>query len=163
MYKNYIITILALALMSCGGGDSTSNTNTTSELVGIWTTQECKSIDSIWIKSIYEFTNTGSILLGIEQFSDANCITSIERNDPTASTVTTFVFEDSGSILLEEGIEGGGMKITFTTASTELAVSAYYTINNNILCFSEAFTFEAGLFGISESGESAINFSSCLE
>jgi len=159
-----IILVLSLILLSgCGGGDS-NNTDTTSSLVGVWVTESCEqasdsngTLQNIWIKGLYEFTNQGKVLLGKELYLDSNCIT-ISSTQTPAEQITPITYKDQGSRLLQEGINGGGLQIS----NQSLSIDAFYTINNNSLCFSDAFTFEALKFGISQSGTDAIDFNKCL-
>lgn len=162
MFKIYMLLIISSVLISCGGGDSSNSGNTDSALVGIWETQECAAFESsAWLKGTFEFTSEGAILVGYEKFSDSNCISNI--GEAVQFDSPTITFEDTGNLLLQEGIDGAGLKITFSSIINTSSVSAFYTINDGILCFSEAFTLEALGIGISEAGLAAIDFSSCLE
>jgi len=167
MYKIYSLLILSSVLISCGGGGgggggSADGGNTESALVGTWKTQECAAVENdIWLKGIFQFTSDGAILVGNEQFTDSNCISKVATQEPLS--IQTITFEDSGNILLQEGIDGAGLKITVSSVSNTLSRNAFYTINNGVLCFSEAFTLEALGIGITEAGLSTIDFSSCLE
>jgi len=161
------ITILLSMLPGCGGSGS-NDTQSTSPLIGVWVTETCKQASdsngvplNVWGKGLYEFTNQGTIRLGNEQYLDSNCAV---RGTPQALTDTTIsiTYKDNGSQLLQEGINGAALLIEIGTGNQVSSVDAFYTINNNSLCFSDAFTFEAFTFGVSELGASSIDFSNCL-
>ena len=118
MYKIYSLLIISSILISCGGGDSTNSDNTESALVGTWKTQECVAfVSSTWLKGTFEFTSEGAILVGNEKFSDADCISNIGEEVPPEVPFDwpTITFEDTGNVLLQEGIDGAGLKITFSS------------------------------------------------
>lgn len=163
MNKLNLLAIILTMLSGCGGGDS----NNTSPLIGIWITESCEqasdnngTLQNIWLKGLFEFTNQGKILIGNEIYSDSNCIT--QTNNTPLTEVIPVTYQDHGSQTLQEGIEGGGLLIETGTGNQILSIDAFYTINNNSLCFSDVFTFEALGFGASEARTIAIDFDNCL-
>jgi len=165
--KIILITILFVVIPGCGGGGA-DDAQSTSPLIGTWVTESCEQASdsndmllNTWAKGLYEFTNQGTIRIGNEQYSDSNCTVPGSTQAPS-DTAIPIIYKDNGSQLLQEGINGAGLLIEVGTGSQVSSVDAFYTINNNSLCFSDAFTFEALTFGISEIGASSIDFGSCL-
>ena len=162
--RSIIIGLVALLTTGC---NSDSNTNI-SPLLGIWVTESCaQASDSngipvnVWVKSLYEFTTYGTIRLGREEYTDSNCVTFSDVVAPAEAQIP-ITYTDQGQVLLQEGIAGGDLLIEMGEGAQFLSVKAFYTINNGSLCFSDAFTFEATTFGISQSGTDAIDFNNCL-
>lgn len=160
-------SLIALCLLLGGCPSHDTGTNQ-SPLVGAWISDSCEqSFDSsgspvnAWIRSLYEFTSQGTIRLGREEYADANCVTLHGSVAPVELDVPV-MYVDKGPQALLEGIEGAGLVIEMGSGEQLLSVEAYYTINGGKLCLSDAFTFEALRFGISESGNDAIDFSHCL-
>ena len=161
-----VITVILTILSGCGGG--TDETQPASPLIGVWITESCEqasdsngTLVNIWLKALYEFTTQGEILIGREEYSDSNCVTHNNTVEPTTLN-TSVTYQDRGTKLLQEGIDGGGLLIEMGTGNQFVSVDAFYTINNSLLCFSDAFAFEALGFGVSESGTDAIDFNNCL-
>ena len=161
-----LFTLLTLSITGCDN-DSDSD-NRQSPLSGTWTTVSCEQASdneqtpvNIWYKGLYEFTLYGTIRLGSRQYSDSNCsiITDTTLPDEMEIPIT---YQNQGPRLLEEGIDGGGLLIEMGAGEQITSVEAFYTINDGTLCFSDAFTFEALMFGISEAGSTAIDFDHCL-
>ena len=157
-----ILSLTALLIAGC------EDSNNNSPLSGIWVTESCDQASDIngspvnlWLKALYEFTAQGTIRLGREQYSDSNCITLTSTTEP-ADTANPIIYQDHGSLTLQEGIEGHRINISFASQGLSLDVEAFYTINNGILCFSEAYTFEPTGFGVSQAGSTAIDFNNCL-
>jgi hypothetical protein len=162
--RSIIFVIVALLTTGC---NSDNNTNS-SPLLGIWITESCaQASDSngmpvnVWVKALYEFTTFGTIRVGREVYTDSNCVTLSDTVDPAESQIP-IRYADQGQVLLQEGITGGNLLIEMNDGAQLLSVEAFYTINNGALCFSDAFTFEATVFGISQSGTDAIDFNNCL-
>lgn len=158
------LCLIALLVVGCSDGDSDSR----SPLLGVWITEACDQASvsngspvNVWIKSIYEFTSLGTIRIGREEYTDSGCQASVNVLDPTEGEVL-ITYVDQGEVLLQEGIDGGSLFIDMSTETQSLGMDAFYTINNDTLCFSDAFTFGAVTFGISETGTDAIDFESCL-
>ncbi len=165
MDRNLILFCLIGSLVSACNSDDEKNE---SPLLGLWITESCEqATDSsdmpvnTWLKGLFEFTRGGVILLGHEYYSDSNCIQLTERKEPMEAEVP-ILYTDYGQTILEEGISGNGLAIEMGEGVQHFAVDAYYTINNGSLCFSDAFTFEAAVFGISQTGSDSIDFNHCL-
>lgn len=164
---NKFVVVVALSILSgCGGG--TDEIQPISPLMGVWITESCDqasdsngTLVNFWLKALYEFTTQGEILIGREEYSDSNCVTLNNTVSP-ATVNTPITYQDGGAKLLQEGINGGGLLIEIGAGAQLLSIDAFYTINNNSLCFSDAFTFDALGFGISELGTDAIDFDNCL-
>ncbi|MDH5446841.1 MAG: hypothetical protein OEY52_14925 [Gammaproteobacteria bacterium] len=163
-----ILLVISLIILSgCGSGD-TNNTQPSTPLLGVWVTESCEQISdknevpqNIWFKGLYEFTDQGKILLGAEQYSDSNCITHSKTRTPAEVNVP-ITYQDHGPQTLQEGINGGGLLIEIGEGDQLISTDAFYTIQNNSLCFSDAFTFEALKFSNSGPGTEAIDFDNCL-
>ena len=167
MNKVILLATLITMLSACGGGGN-NDASSTSPLIGVWVTESCKQVSdtngaplNIWRKALYEFNDKGEVFAGGEQYSDSNCITLSNTQAPTEVNVPV-TYQDHGSLTLQEGIDGGRLLIEIGSGNQLLSIDAFYTINNNSLCFSDAFTFEALGFGISQSGTDAIDFTKCL-
>ena len=160
-----IIGLITLLITGC---ENSNNNNNNSPLLGVWVTESCvQASDSngspinLWLKALYEFTTQGTIRFGLEEYTDSNCVTLSNVVDPAESQVP-ISFTDQGEVLLQEGINGGGLLIEMGTGAQFVSIDAFYTINSNVLCFSDAFTFEALTFSVSQSGTDAIDFNNCL-
>ena len=158
------LSVISFVTLLSGCGDASNNNGSSSALVGVWETKSCEQasdnngvLQNMWVKALYEFTSQGKILLGTKQYQDANCITLNSTTVPTEIKVPVSYW-DQGSRLLSEGINGGGLSITMQL----LTIDGFYNINNNTLCFSDAFTFGSIKFAIAEAGLTSINFSRCL-
>lgn len=137
-------------------------------MLGIWITESCeRASDSngvlvnTWLKALYEFTAYGTIRIGHERYTDSNCSSPSDTMDPAEAQIP-ITFTDQGEVLLQEGVDGGGLLIEMGEGQQFVSIEAFYTINNDSLCFSDAFTFEALEFGISQTGTDAIDFENCL-
>ncbi len=162
MMKGLIAASLLLFLSAC------DNNTSSSPLVGNWITESCEQMSDtngapmdFWVRGLYEFSAKGKIRLGMRGYSDSNCQTQMQYTSPGPQDAP-FTFEDLGETFLQEGIEGRGLRVSVVSVSQSLEVSAYYVIDNNKACFSEAFTFHARRTGVSESGADAIDFDNCL-
>jgi len=159
-FATYLV-FFGLVLSGCGSSSDDEST----PLVGKWITEACEQVSDtnnvlvdVWARGIYEFTEQGAILFGLEIYSDSNCITF----SSTQSGNSAADYNDLGPLQLQEGVDGGSLVIEMGTGTQFLSIDAFYTISNNVLCFSDAFTFEVFSFGIAESGTTAIDFNNCL-
>lgn len=160
--------ILSLTTLLIGGCENSNNDSSNSPLLGVWVTESCEQASdntgapvNVWLKSLYEFTDQGSIRVGREEYTESNCSTASNLVEPSEGQVP-IKYTDQGQVLLQEGINGGSLFIEMGEGAQLVSLDAFYSINNGSLCFSDAFTFEALTFGISQSGTDAIDFSNCL-
>jgi len=157
-------TGILLTLLFTIGCDNNSGSplfdNGGSPLLGIWQTESCKQVTTIWIKGIYEFTTQGTIRLGNKTYNDANCSQLSLYQEP-GELPNPVIFQDKGQQLLQEGIEGGGLYIEMPIYNNTQSFDGFYTINNSVLCFSDAFTLEADIFAVMP-GLVDIDFNNCL-
>jgi len=161
--KKIKLLFIFTTLVSCSSSD-----NNDSNIIGTWQTGACEqSSDSqgnlinTWSKGIYQFTESGTLKFRPEPYLDSGCITlnkavSLENIEPAA------VFQNLGNETLQEGISGNRVVISFTDPSANITVEAFYTINNNVLCFSSAYSFEPNRLGIFPSSVPDIDFTKCL-
>lgn len=161
-----ILSSLILLLLT---GCENNNNGDQSPLLGAWVTESCdQASDSngapidLWVKGLYEFTAQDTIRFGHEGYSDSNCTILVTTSTTPSEVGFSTAYQDLGSQMLQEGVNGGGLLIGVSTGGEYLPIDGYYIINNNSLCFSDVFTFEALGFGISEVGLSAIDFDHCL-
>ncbi|MES9834125.1 MAG: hypothetical protein ABW139_17955 [Candidatus Thiodiazotropha sp. DIVDIV] len=170
--SSYITLVVAFfTITGCGNDDSRSNDTEQSPLLGVWLTESCEpvpqnetNVTTRWAKSYYEFTSFDTIRIKLELFSDSDCTLNYpthETEEPIENPIP-ITYLDTGELLLQEGVSGGGMTINFGVAEQQVSVDAFYTINQGRLCFSDAFTFEVLKFGISEIGQAEIDFENCL-
>ncbi len=145
------------------------NSNDNSPLIGSWITVECGQVTTIdgssinyWNRAIYEFTSAGTIKRGWQIFSDSNCTTQTKIQPPADISDFEVSYLDTGEIMLAEGIDGYSLTISFSSAVSSLSIDSFYSVNNNLLCFSDVFTFDVFEFGLYEGGASEIDFNSCL-
>ncbi|MBD3669550.1 MAG: hypothetical protein HUJ29_02165, partial [Gammaproteobacteria bacterium] len=133
-----------------------------------WITNSCQQVpDSneniieYWSKGSYEFTTSNEIIFGNTTYSDSNCISEISSQ---TSNVDGFgvAYQDLGEAVLQEGINGRGVSIEMGADANRITVSGYYTIINNTLCLSDAFTLEPLTFNVSPEGSKSIDFANCL-
>lgn len=162
MMKGLIAALLLPLLVAC------DNSTASSPLVGNWITESCEQMKDAndqpldyWVRGLYEFSPEGKIRLGLRGYSDSNCQAQV-RYDPPSSLGIPFTFEDLGEAFLQEGIDGRGLRVTVGSALLPLEVSGYYIIDNDRVCFSEAFRFYATGAGVSEIRGGAIDFDNCL-
>jgi len=162
-FKIIFYVILLVLLSGCGGEE----TDESPSLKGTWITESCEqatdangSLSAVWMKALYTFTDQNTILLEHELYADLNCTTMSNATNIEGNFNITY--QDQGPLLLQEGINGGGIFIETNFNNQLQSLNGYYTINNNVLCFSDAFRFEALLFGISGLGDLAIDFNNCL-
>lgn len=164
----YLSAIFTIILFT-GCSDSNNNPNNiNSPLLGKWETQSCQQlVDSsnnppitTWSKATYEFLLDGGIMFSPNNYTDANC-TTIAFNTLSPSSPIAF-FQDLGSTTLEEGIPGHKLNIEIRAPDQTISTDGFYTINNNILCFSHSYSFEPSSFGISLIERTPIDFTSCL-
>ena len=162
--KNLIFVGACILISGCSSSGSQNI-----QLIGKWLTESCEqatdsngvSVDA-WFKSEYEFTATGFIFFVPEHYTDAQCITKAQTQT-TVNPDLVVTHTDQGKIILQEGIPGYGITLSFETPNETIAVDGFYTINSGVLCFSGIFNFGTLRFGFSEvAGDSAINFDDCL-
>ena len=163
--RNYSTYCLFLLLIGCNGSSNKS------PLLGSWVTESCKQSTNssgepqdIWLRGLYQFTTKGKILYDTDKYEDSDCI-SLKNNIITSENTINFTYQDSGAVVLQEGIDGGELLIEMNPEGPILepiSVKGFYTINNGTLCLSDAFTFEANRFGVSELSSDDIDFNNCL-
>ena len=161
---------LSILLAGC---DDTHNSSPlyTSPLIGTWITESCEQAVDInmmpidtWVKGLYKFTDQGTIQVGKNNYYDSDCINlsfsypPYERINPNEHTK----YVDNGELLLQEGINGNSLLIENSLSFYNKPLSFFFTIHNNILCFSDAIKFEAQVFSITTDGSESINFINCL-
>lgn len=163
-YTSYLFIVF---LTSCSSSDN-SQQNLNSPLLGSWETQACQeNINSsfnpplaTFSKATYEFLQNGDIMYSPNSYTDSTCTTiafnTLSPNHPVAS------FLDLGETTLEEGIPGNKLNIQIQTLDTILSTNGFFTINNNVLCFSYSYIFWPSSFGISVNERAPIDFSNCL-
>ena len=163
-YGFYLITLI---LISCSNDNSEQNA--TSPLLGKWETQACQEkIDSsttpslvTFSKATYEFLVNGDILFSPNSYTDSSCtIIAFITLSPNTGIAK---FQDLGETTLEEGISGNRLNIQMQIPDETLSTNGFYTINNNILCFSHSFIFTSSSFGLTVNEIAPIDFSNCLE
>ncbi|MEW8624713.1 MAG: hypothetical protein AB2551_03060 [Candidatus Thiodiazotropha sp.] len=166
MNKSLINTLcLALFISGCGS----DNDSDPSPLLGRWVTESCEQAKyedgtptNTWYRGYYEFTVFQTIQLEHSTYSDSNCTQFLDVTSPPDNNILAATYQDTGERQLQEGISGRGLTIELGEDERRIDVDAFYTINNGSLCFSDAFTFEALIFGVSETGSDNIDFEHCL-
>jgi hypothetical protein len=160
------ITVGIIGLLATGCNDN--NDTNSSPLLGVWVTESCEQASddngmfvNLWLKGLYEFTKYGTIREGYEEYTDSGCEILNDTVEPYEDTVP-ITYTDQGQVVLQEGINGDALLIEMGEGTELVSVDGFYTINSGSLCFSDAFTFEATVFGITQSGEEAIDFEHCL-
>ncbi len=158
------LIIISFLIVGCQGDRS----NNISPLLGNWITNSCEQASDSggspinkWLVGLFEFTPQGTIRFGHKEYADSDCVTLNSSVAPANGDIPV-MYNDKGPQTLQEGIEGDKLLIEMGSGDQFVSREAYYTINDGKLCFSDAFTFEALKFGISESGADAIDFSHCL-
>jgi hypothetical protein len=158
------IGIIGLLATGCNGNNDTNS----SPLLGVWVTESCEQASdsngmfvNFWLKGLYEFTEHGTLLKGYEEYTDSSCEIPHDTVEPHEDTIP-ITYTDQGQVVLQEGINGGELVIEMGEGTGLVSVDGFYTINSGSLCFSDAFTFEATEFGITQSGADAIDFDHCL-
>lgn len=165
--KHTSLFLTIIVFTGCSANDN-SNNNINSPLLGKWETQSCEQlVDSsfnppftIWLKATYEFFQNGDIIFSTNSYADANC-TTIAFNTLNPVSPVAF-FQDLGPTILEEGIPGNKLIIEIYPPNQTISTNGFYTINNNILCFSQSYSFEPSSFGISLIERTPIDFTNCL-
>jgi len=161
-----LVTYIAMSIIitAC----SNSGTNDSSPLVDTWLTQACAQGTSSsgspvneWFIGRYEFTASGLLIFEPDQYEDSQCVTKSE-SQTIIHTGSPPSYIDVDPTILQEGIQGHMITIIFQDPSNNYSFDGFYTINNNVLCFSEKFTFEPLGFGAESSGSDAIDFNECL-
>lgn len=165
-----ISAIIFTIILFCTGCDTD---NTPPPIEGKWVTQACEQTSdspnpglSRWSKGTYEFTTERELLIGSISYTDADCITHISTQAGTIAN-TQISFSHLGATSVEEGVEAFGLSLLPYRDDRETVYDGVYTINNNILCLSETFSF--GVTGYHLSGLSGepdkirIDFTKCLE
>ncbi|MEJ2609380.1 MAG: hypothetical protein P8179_04640 [Candidatus Thiodiazotropha sp.] len=159
-----LLSLLFFVISGCNQDDDSEK----SPLLGVWVTDACEqAFDesdepvNTWMKGLYTFTNYGTIQKRFKTYSDSNC-TTLSTPSSLEEAEIPITYFDQGKKLLKEGINGGGLLIEMGAGEEFLSIDAFYTIKNGTLCFSDAFTFEALQFGITETGTDDIDFENCL-
>lgn len=162
----YSFYMLVIIFTGCGSDNSQNNIN--SPLLGEWETQACQeTIDSssnppliTFSKATYEFLQNGYIIFSPNSYTDSTCSTIAFNTLSPNSAIATFF--DLGETTLEEGIPGNKINIKIQTPDGILSTNGFFTINNNVLCFSYSYMFEPSSFGVSLNERAPINFTNCL-
>ncbi|MEW8339820.1 MAG: hypothetical protein AB2708_08220 [Candidatus Thiodiazotropha taylori] len=162
----------ALAFLSGCGNNNDSQTDTVqSPLVGLWETESCEQVEfaesdtiQLWAKGSYEFTDFGAIYIKHNTYHDSDCtLPHPLANDPEPIHLyPADTYQDLGETTLREGITGRHLIIELNLDGVKYPIDAYFTINQERLCFSENLTVEALRFGIDVAGSSTIDFEACL-
>ena len=71
-------------------------------------------------------------------------------------------FQDIGEEPLQEGLSGHRVNITFLSPDQIITTEAFYTISDNVLCFSLSYSFEPTSFRVSPNVIPDIDFTRCL-
>ncbi len=164
--KNLILLSTIAVITGCSNSDN-PNQNINSPLLGTWETQACEEVTdsslsapfTTWSKATYEFFQNGDIVFTPDNYLDSTCINKINSLRPDFPIAA---FRDFGEITLEEGILGNKLNITIQATGQTISTSGFYTINNNILCFSHSYSFEPNTFGVSLNERPPIDFTTCL-
>ena len=166
-----IVYIFLCSLISCTSSDNIdSNSGPVSHessLIGVWETEACEQstdlrgdLINIWSKGIYHFTESERINFRPQSYLDSGCITL-----DTSATLEYYEygdFKDLGKETLQEGISGNRILISIVSPSSGVDVEAFYTINNNVLCFSSTFTFGPNRIVTYGKTRNNIDFARCL-
>lgn len=160
------ILSVVMTITSCQHDESGSKG---SILIGIWITETCaRAVDGnnnpidMWAQGIYEFTSLGTIISSMKQYSNSSCSGHAEVV-VQESEVGGFTFEELGTEVLEEGIDGWRLRVTAPPNTGEsFNVEGFYTLSGENLCFSYNISFTPLNHGISEAGLAAIDFENCL-
>jgi hypothetical protein len=165
-----------IVIFLMAGCNSNDNSAERSPLNGYWITDVCEHVEwnsdmpaympsnEMWVKGIYEFKYGGQIRQFLQYYPDSSCTGDIELYEPTLEPNKYPTFADLGEETLEEGIQGGRILIDFPMIPNVLlgSVEGFYTINSGSLCFSQNLHFNAMSWGISEVGDTNIDFEQCL-
>ena len=161
--KHLFIILTIIVFTGCDDNDN-SQQNINSPLLGKWETQLCEQSNNLpfttWAKATYEFFQNGDIIFSTNSYTDSNCTTIAFNTLNPASPIAAFL--DLGETTLEEGISGHKLNIEIQPPDQIISTDGFYTINNNILCFSLSYSFEPTTFGISLSEITPIDFTNCL-
>jgi len=158
------IIILCIFLTACFhdeniSGDSLECETTDLNIQGCWKTVKCtqarnendENLD-MWLKTEYEFTSSGQLLIRGYEFKDSSCTGNFKLL-PTPAESPTFSYNASDKITSETGIEGEQVKITMSTNNDSPEVNGVIVItDNDELCSSSAFYFSSEKFIMSEAG-----------
>ncbi len=166
--KILILLITVSVITGCGDSDN-SQQNINSPLLGAWETATCVkdpttvnmfSTGQPWAKGTYEFMQNGDIIFTARGYSDSTCTSSAIGLNLISSLIANF--HDFGEVTLEEGISGNKINISIQNWGQPDSVDGFYTINNNTLCFSYSYIFDAtGISVLLEQGP-PIDFTTCL-
>ena len=160
------IILLSIFLSGCHHDNSD---NDKSVLLGNWITEACEqSVNSDgglinqWAQGIYLFQSNGDIEMSFRSFSDSSCSGEYEPIQRTVVTNFSLTFIDNGKVTLEEGIEGGSISVTFDFEEQNMVTEGFYTINSELLCFSDNLNFDPNGISTSEAEYSSIDFEKCM-
>jgi len=167
MKIKYLLILFVIFLVYCHVDEKASQISG-SPLLGVWQTESCKEITdengislNLWARGIYHFLPNGDINAALEPYSDSNC-TIIDATFSSANTLTVATFQDIGEEPLQEGLSGHRVNITFLSPDQIITTEAFYTISDNVLCFSLSYSFEPTSFRVSPNVIPDIDFTRCL-
>ncbi|MCG7984820.1 MAG: hypothetical protein JAY90_18965 [Candidatus Thiodiazotropha lotti] len=158
-------------LNGCNDDNNSENRTEQSPLVGLWVTESCEHVEQeesnttqIWAKGSYEFTSFGAMYMEPKAYYDSDCTRPRpQANDPAPIHLyQPDTYQDLGETMLQEGIIGRSLIIEFNFDGVKYPIDAYFTINQDRLCFSEVLILEALRFGFENDGSTDIDFEACL-
>ncbi|MCG8486350.1 MAG: hypothetical protein MI756_02680 [Chromatiales bacterium] len=172
MQKLQLFSIaLSFALLTgCNDSNNSESNTEQSPLVGQWVTESCDLLEDreadtrpLWAKGHYTFTPFQTIYYDAKIYYDSDCtVPHITVENPEAARPQPAIYQDLGETMLAEGIIGRGLFVEFNFAGDKFPVDGFFTINQDGLCLSELFTFEAVRFGTNFDGSRNIDFEACL-
>jgi hypothetical protein len=167
----FALLIVLFSIITYGNSHGSENNTNQSPLIGQWISNSCKQFQDDsgayvdhWARFIYKFTAHGTIQVTFNAYLDSECsqLDETYKNEGSINLDETLFYRDTGEHTLSEGISGRGLTISISENEVEASADAFYTINNRSLCFSKAFSFDALSFGLSEMGDTGIDFEHCL-
>ncbi len=152
------ILLLIITLSAC-------DNNNSSQIIGSWLTNSCTQLTdsssnpiNVWAKSTYIFNSNGNINFITTTHSDSDCVTEIN----TADAILVATFADLGPTTTSLGIDATAISIYFSSSPMPITTTGYFKIENNQLCLSQSFHFDAGGFGIGSIDDTEIDYTNCL-
>ncbi len=160
------ILVLINLLFGCQHNESKDEV---SPLVGQWLTDACTQVSDLegnpinqWAKGIYRFQSSGEIFISSRLFSDSSCSGLFEIIEP-ANSKLLLTYDDLGIVTLEEGIEGGKIRVNFNDDEEIIViVDGFYHVDGMALCFSDNLNLEPNIVSTSEAEFATIDFEKCL-
>ena len=170
------ILFLSLVLTGCiHSNDSSENdsecTNAEHEFSGCWITQGCSqardinddSLLDIWSRAQYNFKADGTLEVVTKSYLDSSCTGTPDKTQ-SANDIADITYSVIGEETTEDGIDGTEIEITLGLSDESVVRGILIVTDQNELCSSETFKFDADSFGISQAGfeEKTNIYENCL-